>query len=142
MKWILAAALALAMTGAAHTEPIRLPSNFPRAAVRDYCAAAVDLEVDDLRREWPQWRRGAGRMAMRPGRCLWLPGWGGWHQLLVGLDTPEEADKWVGSCEGRLARPLTDDELQGNGFSVLAGLGVFGPEAARGRPRRFKADTA
>ena len=42
MKWILAAALALAMTGAAHAETIRLPSNFPRAAVRDYCAAAVD----------------------------------------------------------------------------------------------------
>jgi hypothetical protein len=42
MKWILAAALALAMTGAAHAETIRLPSNFPRSAVRDYCAAFVD----------------------------------------------------------------------------------------------------
>ena len=50
-------------------------------------------------------------------------------RILVGLDTLEDADKWVGSCEGRLASPLTDDELQGNGFSVLAGLEVFGPEA-------------
>ena len=29
----------------------------------------------------------------------------------------------------RRATKGSDDELQGNGFSVLAGLGVFGPEA-------------
>ena len=60
-----------------------------------------------------------------PEVCAYAQQWA----KLVGLDTPEEADKWVGSCEGRLARPLTDDELLGNGFSVLSGLGVFGPEA-------------
>jgi hypothetical protein len=60
-----------------------------------------------------------------PEVCAYVQRWAN----LVGLDTLEDAGKWVGSCEGRLASPLTDDELQGNGFSVLAGLEVFGPEA-------------
>ena len=70
-----------------------------------------------------------------PEVCAYAPQWA----KLVDLDAPEEADEWVaGSCgRGRLARPLTDDELLGNGFSVLSGLGVFGPGFQR-RPRRLK----
>lgn len=48
MRWIVAGVLALALAGAARAQTFPLPSNFPRAAVKTYCAAAVDSYFDSM----------------------------------------------------------------------------------------------
>lgn len=43
MRSIVAGVLTLALTGAAHAQTLPLPPNFPRDAIKAYCAAAVDM---------------------------------------------------------------------------------------------------
>jgi len=45
MRWIVAGVLALALTGAARAQTLPLPPNFPRDAIKTYCAAAVDMPM-------------------------------------------------------------------------------------------------
>ena len=57
-----------------------------------------------------------------PEVCAYVQRWAN----LVGLDTLEDADKWVGSCEGRLASPLTDDEFQQVRMHAHVGAEIVG----------------
>jgi len=60
-----------------------------------------------------------------PDVCAYIQQWA----KLVGLDDIDEADKWIGSCEGRLS-PIKD-LTEPNGLAVLAACGVFGEEMRR-----------
>jgi hypothetical protein len=60
-----------------------------------------------------------------PEVCRYVRQWA----KATGLDNPDVADLWLGSCEGRLETPLQGPEA--GGLSVLAACGVFGEEMRR-----------